>query len=119
MRVPSPVTKVGTAPIVGLRSQPSVIGTNAGIRVTTPLRTPLNKPQMSTPITMKSPTIATGLKSGQMFAKTSLSTRPLTSPSLATSALKQQLSPASSLLFKAVTSSKDKEKKSYSSVGYT
>ncbi|XP_046665100.1 transcription initiation factor TFIID subunit 4-like isoform X2 [Homalodisca vitripennis] len=125
LRVPAPGTKVAPGtPIVGLRPQtPLVPGNTTAIRLQTPIRTTtLTKPGQHTtvPIGIKAPALAAaGLKPGQMLAKATIATRPVGSP-LATTSLKQPIhGPAPSILLKAVTGTKEKEKKTYSSTGYT
>lgn len=119
MRVPNPVTKVGTTSVVGIRQQTPTVGTTAtGLRVTTPIRPPISKPATS-PIMLKNPTFAAGIKPAQLLTKATIATRPPGSPSIATGSIKAHISPAPSLLLKAVTTAKEKEKKSFSSAGYT
>uniref|UniRef100_A0A1B6M7Q2 TAFH domain-containing protein n=1 Tax=Graphocephala atropunctata TaxID=36148 RepID=A0A1B6M7Q2_9HEMI len=125
LRVPAPGTKVAPGtPIVGLRPQtPLVQGNTAALRLQTPIRTTtLAKPGQHTtmPIGIKAPgLVAGGLKPGQMLAKATVATRPVGSP-LATTPHKQPIhGSAPSILLKAVTGTKEKEKKTYSSTGYT
>ncbi|XP_054273859.1 transcription initiation factor TFIID subunit 4 isoform X2 [Macrosteles quadrilineatus] len=107
MRVPAPGTKVAPGtPIVGLRPQTATA--NTAIRVQTPIRTNLAKPGVP----------AVGLKPNQLLAKATIATRPVGTP-LATTSLRQPIHPSPSILLKAVTATKEKEKKSYSSSGYT
>lgn len=119
MRVSSPVTKVGTTSVVGIRQQTPTVGTTAaGVRVPAPIHTPISKP-ITSPGMLKTPTLAAGIKPTQLFTKATIATRPPGSPSIAAGSIKTQLSPAPSLLLKAVTTAREKEKKSFSSAGYT
>lgn len=128
MRVPAPGTKVAPgSPIVGvgLRPQTPIVPgqTQTAIRVPAPIRTTITKPgqPVTMPIGIKNQTMATaGLKPGQMLAKATIAARPVGSP-LSTTSLKQPLQGTTpSILLKAVTATKDREKKVYSSTtGYT
>lgn len=123
MRMPPPVTKVMTAtssmgvPSPGIRPT-SVVGGGVAARIATPVRPPAGGTAI-----IKTPagTLAAQLKPGQALAKATLPTRPsaLSTTAVVTSASPVNKTHTSSFLLKAVTSSKEKEKKSYSSTGYT
>ncbi|XP_075229727.1 transcription initiation factor TFIID subunit 4-like isoform X2 [Lycorma delicatula] len=123
MRMPPPVTKVMTATsgmgtVTASNLRPTMVGGGVAARITTPIRPPAGGTAI-----IKTPTgtLAAQLKPGQTLTKATLPTRP---SSLSTTAIVTSASPinkthTSSFLLKAVTASKEKEKKSYSSAGYT
>lgn len=83
------------------------------LQLQTQIRSAGTKPGQpaTVPLGLKAQTLAPGLKPGQVLAKAAIA-RPVSSvPGLHGA--------APSILLKAVTANKDREKKSYSSSGYT
>lgn len=122
---PQPVTKVMTATSAGMGAvsasslrPTTVVGGGVATRISTPLRPPTGGTAI---IKTPSVTLAAQLKPGQTLAKTSLPARPssLSTTAIVTSASSVSKTQTSSFLLKAVTAAKEKEKKSYSSTGYT
>lgn len=122
MRMPPPVTKVMTATsgmgtVNASNLRPTMVGGSIAARLTTPVRPPVGGTAI---IKTPSGNLTAQLKPGQTIAKATLPSRPssISTTAIVTSASPVNKTHTSSFLLKAVTASKEKEKKSYSSAGY-